>query len=132
MSKACPHWLVLAHPFNMDGRAASHTITDKIPHLLAAGIEVVVISGVTGEHDQRFEHHQVWSRGPSGFKFELRHVLRHKLASRLLYRLLMLTVSLALLPFILIERLIKNVESSWSWQYSAVHLGLKQIGRAHV
>jgi hypothetical protein len=92
---------------------------------LAAGIEVVVISGVTGEHDQRFEHHQVWSWGPSGFKFELRHVLRQKLASRLLYRWLMLTVSLVLLPFILIERLLKNVESSWSWQYSAVHLGLK-------
>ena len=74
-------WLILAHPFNMDGRAASHTITDKIPHLLAAGIELVVISGVTGRHDDRFEHHQVWSWGPSGFKFELRHVLKQKISS---------------------------------------------------
>ena len=118
-------WLILAHPFNMDGRAASHTITDKIPHLLAAGIELVVISGVTGEHDDRFEHHQVWSWGPSGFKFEMRHVLRQKIHSRHLYRLCMLIISLALLPFILIERILKNVESSWSWQFSAVHRGLK-------
>ena len=119
MSTTKPRWLILAHPFNMDGRAASHTITDKIPHLLAHGIEVVVISGVTGEKDTRFEHHQVWSAGPSGFKFELRHVLRQRLTSKLVYRLIMLCVSLVLLPLIFIERLFKPVESSWSWQYSA-------------
>ena len=72
-------WLILAHPFNMDGRAASHTITDKIPHLLSAGIEIVVISGVTGDLDSRFDHHQVWSAAPAGFKFELRHVLRRQI-----------------------------------------------------
>lgn len=121
-------WLILAHPFNMDGRAASHTITDKIPHLLAAQIEVVVISGVTGDQDTRFEHHQVWSAGPSGFKFELRHVLRQRLRSRLAYRLIMMTVSLCLLPFIFMERLFKPVESSWSWQFSAARLG-RQLAR---
>jgi hypothetical protein len=42
-----------------------------------------------------------------------------------MYRLIMLFVSLVLLPFILIERLLKNVESSWSWQYSATHRALK-------
>lgn len=120
MSAQHPRWLILAHPFNMDGRAASHTITDKLPHLLAHGIEVVVISGVTGEHDTRFEHHQVWSAGPSGFKFELRHVLRQRLSSKLSYRLIMLCVSLLLLPFIFIERLFKPIESSWSWQFSAL------------
>lgn len=123
MSSKTARWLILTHPFNMDGRAASHTITDKIPHLLAHGIEVVVISGVTGEKDARFEHHQVWSVGPSGFKFELRHVLRERLKSRLAYRLVMLGVSLLLLPLIFSERLFKPVESSWSWQFSARRLG---------
>jgi len=118
-------WLILAHPFNMDGRAASHTITDKIPHLLEAGVEVVVISGVTGHLDDRFEHHQVWSAGPSGFKFELRHVLRQRLKSRLAYRSLMLLASIVLLPFIFVERLVKPVESSWSWCYSAARAGLR-------
>ena len=109
MSQAKRRWLILAHPFNMDGRAASHTITDKIPHLLAAGIDIEVISGVTGELDHRFAHHQVWSAGPSGFKFELRHVLRHSLKSKLAYRLIMLILSLVLLPLIFIERLFKPV-----------------------
>ena len=40
-------WLVLSHGFNMDGRAASQTITDKIPHLLARGIKPIVLSAVT-------------------------------------------------------------------------------------
>jgi hypothetical protein len=90
---------------------------------LAAGIELVVISGVTGRHDDRFEHHQVWSWGPSGFKFELRHVLKQKISSKLGYRISMLLMSLILLPLIFIERLFKPVESSWSWCFSANHLG---------
>ena len=114
-----PRWLILAHAFNMDGRAASHTITDKIPYLLAEGIELVVLSGVTGEHDTRFEHHQLWSSGPSGLRFELRHVLRQRLQSRLAYRLVMLLASLLLMPAMFVERLFKPVESSWSWCFSA-------------
>ena len=33
------NWLLLSHAFNMDGRAASLTITDKMPYLLEAGIQ---------------------------------------------------------------------------------------------
>ena len=121
-------WLILAHAFNMDGRAASQTITDKIPHLLDAGIELVVLSGVMGNQDERFEHHRLWSSGPSGFRFELRHVLRQKIASRWLYRLCMNLVSLALLPAMLVERIVKPVESSWSWQLSATRKA-RQLAR---
>jgi hypothetical protein len=56
-------WLVLAHAFNMDGRAASQTITDKLPHLEKAGIELVILSGVSGRHDAHFEHHQLGGDG---------------------------------------------------------------------
>jgi len=42
-----PVLLILSHGFNMDGRAASQAITDKIPHLLDLGIEPVVISAIT-------------------------------------------------------------------------------------
>ena len=121
-------WLILAHAFNMDGRAASQTITDKIPHLLNAGIELVVLSGVMGAQDQRFEHHRLWSSGPSGFRFELRHVLRQKISSRWLYRLCMNLVSLLLLPAMLVERIVKPVESSWSWQFSATRKA-RQLAR---
>lgn len=125
--RAKPHaqrWLVLSHAFNMDGRAASQTITDKLPHLEAAGIEVVVLSGVSGRKDTRVEHYQLWPLGPAGFRFELRHVLRKHLASPVVYRLVMLACSLPLLPFMLIEKLIRPVESSWSWWLGAYLKGL--------
>ena len=65
-------WLILTHAFNMDGRAASLTITDKIPYLLEAGIEPIVFSAITGIKDQRFPHYQFLAWGPSGFRFDFR------------------------------------------------------------
>lgn len=116
-------WLVLAHAFNMDGRAASQTITDKLPHLEAAGIELVVLSGVSGKRDTRYEHYQLWPAGPAGLRFELRHVLRKCLGSAKRYRLVMVLLSMPLLPFMLIEKLLRPVESSWSWWFSAYFKG---------
>mgnify|MGYP006184952221 CR=1 FL=1 len=112
-------WLVLSHAFNMDGRAASQTITDKLPHLEAAGIELVVLSGVSGSRDRHYEHYQLWPAGPAGIRFELRHVLRKHLSSPFVYRLVMLLLSLPLLPFMLLEKVLRPVESSWSWWLSA-------------
>lgn len=112
-------WLVLSHAFNMDGRAASQTITDKLPHLERAGIELVILSGVSGRQDTHYEHHQLWPAGPAGLRFELRHVLRKRSGSGLRYRALMLAASLVLLPFMLVEKLLRPVESSWSWWLSA-------------
>jgi glycosyltransferase involved in cell wall biosynthesis len=112
-------WLVIAHAFNMDGRAASQTITDKLPHLKRAGIDVVVLSGVSGRQDAEFEHHQLWPLGPAGFRFELRHVLRRRWGNGLRYRLLMTFASLFLLPWMLLEKWLRPVESSWSWWLSA-------------
>jgi len=112
-------WLILAHAFNMDGRAASQTITDKLPHLRRAGIEVVVLSGVSGTHDTVVEHHQLWPAGPAGLRFELRHVLRRRFGSGVLYRSLMVLASLLLLPGMLVEKLLRPMESSWSWWLTA-------------
>jgi glycosyltransferase involved in cell wall biosynthesis len=116
-------WLVLSHAFNMDGRAASQTITDKLPHLDAAGIELVVLSGVSGELDRQYEHHQLWPAGPAGVRFELRHVLRKQLTNPMVYRLVMVLLSIPLLPFMFIEKLLRPVESSWSWWLSAYFKG---------
>lgn len=112
-------WLILAHAFNMDGRAASQTITDKLPHLRCAGIEMVVLSGVSGTPDPVLEHHQLWPAGPAGLRFELRHVLRRRFENKLVYRTLMTLASLVLLPGLVLEKLLRPVESSWSWWLSA-------------
>lgn len=119
MSDRKPVWLILSHAFNMDGRAASQTITDKIPHLLKLGIEPVVISGILGERDKVVEHHQVWPALPVGLRFDLRHYLKRRIASRILYRLAMTTISVLLLPFYLIEKLLMPIETSWSWAITA-------------
>ena len=114
-----PRWLIIAHAFNMDGRAASQTITDKLPHLINAGVEIVVLSGVSGRQDTQVEHHQLWPMGPAGFRFELRHVLRKRWGNGFLYRLWMTLASIVLLPWMLLEKLLRPVESSWSWWLSA-------------
>lgn len=123
-SKRKPRWLVLAHAFNMDGRAASQTITDKLPHLERAGIELVILSGVSGAHDTHFEHYQLWPSGPAGIRFELRHVLRKRVGYGLYYRLVMTVASLILLPGMLVEKVFRPIESSWSWWLSAYCKGL--------
>lgn len=116
-------WLIISHAFNMDGRAASQTITDKIPHLLDAGIEVVVLSGVSGVKDKTVEHHQLWPLGPAGIRFELRHVLRRQFSSRVAYRVVMSFATLLLLPGLIVEKLLFPLESSWSWWWSAYWKG---------
>ncbi len=112
-------WLILSHGFNMDGRAASQTITDKIPHLLDLGIEPIVISAITGKKDKVIEHHQVLPAGPVALRFDLRHYLKQRISSRFLYRVAMTLISLVLLPFILIEKLFIRIETHWSWAITA-------------
>ncbi|MDE2624710.1 MAG: hypothetical protein KGM40_04750 [Betaproteobacteria bacterium] len=117
-------WLILSHGFNMDGRAASLTITDKIPHLMEAGIEPIVLSAVTGTRDKRFRHDQLLPWGPAGFRFDLRHLLALRWGRDWRYRVVTALVSLALAPFILLERLLFGLQSQWSWMPAAVCRGL--------
>ena len=108
-------WLLLSHAFNMDGRAASLTVTDKIPWLQARGITPIVISAQTGVRDALIEHHQVPAIAPSGLKFDMRHVLKKHFRDPGLYKAVKAAVSLALLPFYLLERAFIHLESQWSW-----------------
>jgi hypothetical protein len=112
-------WLILAHAFNMDGRAASQTITDKIPHLVAAGVRPIVVSAVTGTRDAHVEHHQVLPWSAVGLRFDLRHVLRRKIRNRLLYNVVLGAISLLLLPFYLLEKVFVRLETQWSWAPAA-------------
>ncbi len=125
-------WLILSHGFNMDGRAASHTITDKIPFLLGAGIKPVVVSACTGRHDSRFEHRQLIAVAPSGLKFDLRHVLRLRHGDGFRYRFLKALSSILLLPFYVIERSLIHLESQWSWYIPAYRWGLRRIRKGDI
>lgn len=120
-------WLILSHGFNMDGRAASQTITDKIPHLLNLGVEPIVISAITGKKDPTIEHHQVLPAMPVALRFDLRHYLKQRISSRFIYRITIGLISLLLLPFLLIEKLFIRIETHWSWAITAYFTGARLI-----
>jgi glycosyltransferase involved in cell wall biosynthesis len=108
----------------MDGRAASLTVTDKIPYLLSAGIQPVVLSAVTGVKDTRFPHHQLLPWGPSGLRFDFRHWFANRFSRGLLYKVFTPLVSTLLLPFIVIERFVTGLSSQSSWSIPAFLRGL--------
>lgn len=113
-------WIILSHGFNMDGRAASLTITDKIPHLLDAGIQPIVLSAVTGQPDHRFRHLQILPWGPAGLRFDLRHKIALRWGRGLRYKFSTGFISLLLAPFNLLERSLIGLQSQWSWMPAAV------------
>jgi hypothetical protein len=117
-------WLILSHGFNMDGRASSQTITDKMPYLLKAGIKPTVFSAITGIKDQRFPHRQFLAWGPAAFRFDFRHWIANQYGRGFTYKLLTRTVSVLLAPFIGLEKLCLGYSSQWSWAFPAFMHGL--------
>lgn len=113
----------------MDGRAASLTITDKIPHFINEGIEPVVLSAVTGKKDTRFYHRQLLPWGPAGLRFDFRHLVAQKYGRGLFYKATTGLVSLILSPFILLERALIGLQSQWSWTPAAIFWGYIAIKR---
>jgi glycosyltransferase involved in cell wall biosynthesis len=127
MSSSKEIWLILSHGFNMDGRAASQTITDKIPHLLKQGVDPIVVSAITGKKDKVIEHHQILPAMPVALRFDLRHYLKQRISNRIVYRILMLLILLVLLPFMIIEKLFIRIETHWSWSISAYFTSARLI-----
>lgn len=121
------NWLILSHGFNMDGRASSLTITDKIPYLLEAGIEPVVFSAITGIKDDRFSHKQFLAWGPAAFRFDFRHWIANQYGRGIFYKVSTGLVSLLLAPFIALEKFFLGYSSQWSWAMPAYVHGLQLI-----
>ena len=117
-------WLILSHCYNMDGRAASQTITDRIPFLRKKGVTPVVISAPTGRKAIEYPHYQVFSPAPSGLKFELRHVIKSRAQATLSGRVISLLLTMIILPLFLIEKIVIHLDSHWSWLLSASLYGL--------
>jgi hypothetical protein len=111
----------------MDGRAASQTITDKIPHLLEKGVRPIVLSAVTGSKDKIVEHHQLLPVSPVGLRFDLRHVLRRHVRSKPVYKIAVGLMTLALLPFYILEKVFIRLEPQWSWFIPAYFAGARII-----
>jgi hypothetical protein len=111
----------------MDGRAASQTITDKIPYFLEAGVKPTVFSSITGIKDTRFPHYQFLAWGPAAFRFDFRHWFANQYGRVLLYKVVTTTVSVLLAPLIVLERMLLGLSNQWSWAMPAYLHGKKLI-----
>lgn len=121
-------WLMVAHCFNMDGRAASQTLTDRLDALQARGVRPVVISAPTGTRDRHIAHHRILSPAPSGLLFEGRQWIEGHVpaAGR---RAAKAILTAALLPAYLLEKITLDLDSQWSWFLTAVPLGWMVLRR---
>ncbi|MBI9091601.1 MAG: glycosyltransferase [Desulfobacterium sp.] len=122
-------WLILAHCFNMDGRAASQTITDRIPFFMEKGITPVVLSAPTGVKDQGVPHFRVISPAPSGIRFEMRHIINNATRNKAARILLKAILTILCLPLYGAEKLLIHLDSQWSWFLSATPKGLWLLNR---
>lgn len=116
-------WLILAHCFNLDGRAASQTITDRLPFIMKNGVRPVVVSALHSIKDHRFPHYRVVSPAPSGVLFEFRYIINQTIDGVKLRHLLKAFLLLFCLPFLVIEKMIVQLDSHWSWAISGAIVG---------
>jgi glycosyltransferase involved in cell wall biosynthesis len=107
-------WLVLTYFSRIDGMACAQHIDDRVPHLRKAGIEPVFLTGPCGGRWDEVRHEIARCVAPSGIRFEVRHLFR-KRGLRGVYKVLEFLLLLPLLPFYLLEKLLADLDSQWSW-----------------
>jgi|GEM_PF-540427 len=116
------YWLILSYRVNVTGSACSQHIDDRLPLLEQAGITPLLLSGPIGGRFKGRRHYQTWSIAPSGIRFELRHFLRRHLPRQWQFNLAEVLL-FPLLPFYLLEKMLINLESEWSWCVGATVRG---------
>jgi glycosyltransferase involved in cell wall biosynthesis len=121
------NWLIISHAFNMDGRAASQTITDKIPNLLRSEINIEVLSAKTGARDLTLKHIQIFPWGPSALRFDFRHFMSLRFGKGLFYRVSTGLVGALLAPFVFLEKSLIGLSSQWSWFMPATLVGIFKV-----
>ena len=112
-------WLILSYRANIDGSACSQHIDDRLPHFAKRNITPVLLTGTIGDRSSAWPHHQCWSIAPSGIRFELRHLLRKRFKKRWQFKAVETLLLLPVFPFYILEKIILNLESEWSWFFVA-------------
>lgn len=118
-------WLILSYFSRIDGMACAQHIDDRIANLRARGIEPLMLTGVCGQHWSDLVHQRAISVSPSGLRFELRHLKKRGGMTRLWAGLL----NLLILPLYLIEKLVIDLDSQWSWFPLAIRQGHRICNR---
>ena len=112
-------WLILSYRANVPGSACSQHIDDRLPFFREQGIEPILLTGPVGEPSESWIHLRTFSLAPSGIRFELRHFLRKHLHKRWQFKLAETILLLPVFPLYLLEKIIINLESEWSWFFLA-------------
>jgi len=123
-------WFILAQSFNVDGGAASQTITDRLAYFKNRGVDFVVLSAPTGIKDTQFPHYQIISPAPSGIRFEMRFIIKHKVRNKTAQNILKAISAFICFPFYASEKIFLHFDSQWSWFLSASIKG-SQIIKKH-
>ncbi len=118
-------WLILSYRANMGGSACSQHIDDRLPYFMQEGIDPILLSGPIGPRYKKYRHYRTFSLAPSGIRFELRHRLRKRLKKRWQFKLVETILLLPVFPLYLLEKIIINLESEWSWFFLASVRGLQ-------
>ena len=116
----------------MDGRAASQTITDKIPYLVKKGVRPQVLSTISGEKDKNIPHRQVIPWGPSGLIFDLRFLLKRQIGKGVIYKLTLFFINVILIPFLLIEKVLFRLPSQASWALPSALIGIYRAKKGSI
>lgn len=118
-------WLVLSYFAGIDGMACSQHIDDRLPLLRTHGIMPLLLTGVCGRPPLDIATARVPSLGPSGIRFELRHLQRRMPRLKPVLGLLNLLV----VPLYLLEKLFIDLDSQWSWFPLAIWSGSRLCRR---
>ncbi|MHB1013394.1 MAG: glycosyltransferase [Desulfobacteria bacterium] len=108
-------WLVLSYFSRIDGMACAQHIDDRIPLLRKAGIEPVLLTGPCGEPWEEGRHAIARCVAPSGIRFEVRHLFRKRGLRGPLHKVFEFLLLLPVLPFYLLEKILADLDSQWSW-----------------
>jgi hypothetical protein len=104
-------WLILSYFSGIDGMACAQHIDDRLSLLPGRGIAPLLLTGICGKGRDDMVTVQVPSVAPSGVRFELRH-LRQRIAP---LKIAAPFLNLLLLPFYILEKLLIDLDSQWSW-----------------
>ncbi len=114
-------WLIVSYFSRIDGMACAQHIDDRIPSLQARGVEPLMLTGICGQRWPGMTHVTAPSVAPSGVRFELRHLRKKGRIGSVWAGLL----SLLVLPFYLLEKLLMDLDSQWSWFPLAITRGVR-------
>ena len=123
-------WLIFSYFSNVDGMACAQHLDDRLPWLSRFGVVPILVSGVCGERWPDLVHCRVPSIAPSGIRFECRHWLRRRVSRPWLRKTAGLLLTLPCLPFYLLEKLLVDLDSQWSWFLLASRRG-RRLCREH-